>query len=71
MWSDERLAVETAVLEGPAVAALNDALLPGDILVLTSHGRGGIGRWMLGSVADKLVRHANTPVVIVRARSES
>ena len=39
----------------------------GDIsmIVLTSQGRSGIGRWLLGSVADKVARSATVPVVIV------
>ena len=35
------------------------------MIVLTSHGRSGIGRWLLGSVADKVARSATVPVVIV------
>ncbi len=62
------LDVKTDVLEGDPASALHDALLPGDVLVLTSHGRGGIGRWLLGSVAEKMIKHANTPVVVVRAK---
>jgi nucleotide-binding universal stress UspA family protein len=39
-----------------------------DVLVLTSHGRGGISRWLLGSVAEKLVRESKSPVLLVPAR---
>ncbi len=35
------------------------------MIVMTSHGRSGIGRWLLGSVADKVARSAAVPVVIV------
>jgi nucleotide-binding universal stress UspA family protein len=35
------------------------------MIVLTSHGQSGIGRWLLGSVADKVARSATVPVVIV------
>jgi len=35
------------------------------MIALTSHGRSGIGRWLLGSVADKVARSATVPVVIV------
>ncbi len=41
---------------------------PGDLIVMTSHGRGGIGRWLLGSVAEKLVRQARAPVLLMRSR---
>jgi nucleotide-binding universal stress UspA family protein len=39
-----------------------------DMIVVPSHGRSGMTRWMLGSVAEKLVRSADVPVVIVPAR---
>lgn len=38
-----------------------------DLLVLSSHGRSGLGRWVYGSVADRVLRHATIPVLLVRA----
>ena len=35
------------------------------MIVMTSHGRSGVGRWLLGSVADKVARSSTVPVVIV------
>jgi nucleotide-binding universal stress UspA family protein len=43
---------------------------PQDVIVLTSHGRSGLERWALGSLAEKLVRNARALVLIVRARKE-
>jgi CBS domain-containing protein len=40
-----------------------------DLVVMTTHGRMGIDRWRLGSVADHVVRHANRPVLLVSARA--
>jgi nucleotide-binding universal stress UspA family protein len=37
-----------------------------DLLAIATHGRGGIQRLMLGSVADKLIRSAAAPVLVVR-----
>lgn len=37
-----------------------------DIIVMSSHGYTGLKRWVLGSVADKLVRHASVPVLVLR-----
>ncbi len=37
-----------------------------DLIVMGTHGRGGVKRLMLGSVADYLVRHAPCPVVTMR-----
>ena len=39
----------------------------GDLVILTTRDRGELARWMLGSVADELIRHAPVPVVLVRA----
>jgi nucleotide-binding universal stress UspA family protein len=38
-------------------------------IVMSTHGRTGLGRWVFGSVADKVLRAANTTVVLVRPRS--
>lgn len=66
--------IETTVdlLEGEAaeqiIAAGNRA---GESLIaMSTHGRSGIGRWMLGSVTDKVVKHTSTPVLIIRAQRE-
>jgi len=37
-----------------------------DLVVMATHGRGGIQRFWLGSVADHLVRHLEVPVLLVR-----
>lgn len=39
-----------------------------DMIVIASHGRSGMTRWMLGSIAEKIARSAGVPVVIVPAR---
>jgi nucleotide-binding universal stress UspA family protein len=56
-----------AVIDGSPYFAIADATEPGDLIVLTSHGRSGVLRWALGSVAEKLVRTAPAPVVLVPA----
>ena len=62
------LKVDTIAPEGPVASALLDALTHSgaDVMVLTTHGYSGAVRLVLGSVADKLVRHATTPVLVVR-----
>ncbi|QBD78748.1 universal stress protein [Ktedonosporobacter rubrisoli] len=37
-----------------------------DIIVLCSHGYTGVTRWIMGSVATKIVRHSETPVLVLR-----
>jgi nucleotide-binding universal stress UspA family protein len=41
-----------------------------DRIIMASHGRSGIGRWVIGSVADKVARESPVPVVIIRASAE-
>jgi len=38
-----------------------------NLIAMCSHGRSGIGRWLLGSVAEKVVQHSKDPVLIIRA----
>ena len=38
-----------------------------DLIVIATHGRSGVTRWVRGSVADKILRSANVPVLMVRA----
>ena len=47
--------------------AIVEAAQPGDLIVMTSHGRSGLPRWFLGSVAEAVVRRASVPVLLVRA----
>ncbi len=43
---------------------------PGDVIVMSTHGRGGLARWFLGSVAESVVRHALGPVMLIRAQPD-
>jgi nucleotide-binding universal stress UspA family protein len=59
--------VTTEVRAGFADQEILAAVQPGDLLALASHGRGGLGRILLGSVAEKVTREAPVPVLLVRA----
>ena len=41
---------------------------PADLVVIGSHGRGGVGRALLGSVAEAVMRRAPCPVLIVKGK---
>jgi nucleotide-binding universal stress UspA family protein len=59
--------VETAIEGGPVVPGIEAVLQPGDLIALSSHGRGGVRRWLLGSVAERLIRSGVAPVLLVPA----
>ena len=61
--------VSTEVLLGdPAEEIVIYAeLKPIDLIAMSSHGRSGISRWAHGSVADRVFRSVNVPVLMVRA----
>src|SRR5262245_47519071 len=63
------LAVTERIYAGPPSATLVMAAksLGVDLIVMTSRGRSGITRWLLGSVAEGVSRESSTPTLIVRA----
>lgn len=63
--------VETKLRRGmPDEEILNQAQeSSADLVVMTTHGRTGLGRLALGSVAHHVVSHSETPIFLVRAKS--
>jgi nucleotide-binding universal stress UspA family protein len=61
--------VETAVVRGdPAKVLIEEAeLRHASLILLTTHGRSGLGRWIYGSVAESVVAHSRIPVFLARA----
>jgi len=59
--------IEQVVIEGnPADEILDYAKTHGvDLIAMTTHGRSGLARWSLGSVAERVMRHATVPVLTV------
>ncbi len=43
----------------------------GVLIVMCSRGHGGFSRWLLGSTADRVVRGATVPVLLVQAKGKS
>ena len=62
-------AVATEILHGSPAAELADYSAKNgvDLIVVATHGRSGVSRWVWGSVADRILRSACVPVLMVRA----
>ena len=60
--------VETLHLlhDSPAQAIIDQAALQPTLVAMASHGRSGLGRMVMGSVADRVVRHSSAPVLLIR-----
>lgn len=68
MAESHDVTVETEILNGsPAETILEYAdEIDADIIICGTHGRSGVRRHLLGSVAERLVRHADSPVLTVK-----
>lgn len=62
------IVVKSLYAEGPvAQEIVNYAELTGaDLIAMSTHGRSGVSRWLLGSVADKVLHSAKVPVLLIR-----
>ncbi len=63
--------VSTIVREGPiaeTILAVADEI-QADVIAMSTHGRSGMRRWLLGSIADRVVNHSRVPVMLVRPQS--
>jgi nucleotide-binding universal stress UspA family protein len=63
---------ETLVVEGVPAEAIVDAAHErgASLIVMSSHGRGGLGRLVHGSVADGVLRHVSVPVLLMRPKHD-
>lgn len=70
---NEGIDVETAVLTGAPANAITSYAEDHDVdlVVMGTHGRTGLDRWLLGSVAERVVRTCLVPVLTVRQADES
>ena len=61
--------VDSALLEGYVTEALERQAnaIDAKMVIMTTHGRTGVSRAWLGSVADSLVRHSNFPLFVIRS----
>jgi len=65
--------VTTAILEGPVAPTLiaHAQSTEADLVVMSTHGRGGLSRLFLGSVADRLIRELHCALALVHAGNAS
>jgi nucleotide-binding universal stress UspA family protein len=63
------IAVHMVACLGPVAEAILDHArsLDADVIVMSTHGRGGVSRWVYGSVADRVLQAAPCPVLLIRA----
>lgn len=67
---EQGLRAEYVLREGRPAKEIAREAETADLVVLSSHGRGGVDRLWLGSVTDELVRRLATPVLVVHAPAE-
>ena len=64
----ENLCVTVLVASGEPAEQIQEVatIAQADLVAMATHGRSGLQRLMLGSVADKVIHHVNIPVLLVR-----
>jgi nucleotide-binding universal stress UspA family protein len=64
---------ESVLVRGPAAVEILEAAgrLKADLIVMGTHGRRGVSRMLLGSVAEKVVRSSLVPVLTIRMKPPS
>ena len=79
------LEFETAKLEKDGIkvtSIMREGLIPemilkvadevhADMIAMSTHGRSGVQRWLMGSVADRVVHHAHIPVMLIHPLSKN
>jgi nucleotide-binding universal stress UspA family protein len=58
----------TSVWYGPAAPVIVEAaqITKADLIVMSTHGRSGLGRLLVGSVAESVLRGTHTPILLLR-----
>lgn len=69
--TDNGLNVEWKVVQGDIGGAITDSAesQSNSMIAMSTHGRTGLGRWVLGSVTDKVIRSSGKPVLVIRPSS--
>ena len=61
--------VNSEVIMGKAAESIADYVTRNgiELIIIATHGRSGVSRWVMGSVADRVLRSACVPVLMIRA----
>lgn len=67
-FSSRKVSLRSEIVTGFAAESIIDYITQHNIslLVISTHGRSGVSRWVMGSVAERVLRSSNVPVVMVR-----
>lgn len=67
---DKGIKARVEIVEGSAAVAIMEFARGGEVslIAMSTHGRGGLGRLVFGSVADEIVRNSHVPVFLVRPK---
>jgi nucleotide-binding universal stress UspA family protein len=73
LLKEEGAKVTSIMREGPIPEVILKVAdeIHADMIAMSTHGRSGIQRWLMGSVADRVVHHAHIPVMLVHPFSEN
>jgi nucleotide-binding universal stress UspA family protein len=71
-WHSREIAILPMVALGEPTQAIIDTAANehADLIVMATHGFSGVQRWVLGSVADKVLHTTTTPLLLVRAQPQ-
>ncbi|MBI4188030.1 MAG: universal stress protein [Chloroflexi bacterium] len=61
--------IQSAIVIGKAADSIAEYAVKNgvDLIAIATHGRSGVSRWVWGSVADRVLRSASVPILMVRA----
>lgn len=59
-----KIQTQVVIEDQPGVAILENAKPPVDMIAIKTHGRGGLSRLLIGSVADKVIRGSQLPILV-------
>jgi nucleotide-binding universal stress UspA family protein len=66
---DLKVNTRVAIEDQPGVAILEHARAPIDMVAVETHGRSGLARLLLGSVADKVIRGSTLPILVAKPKA--